>query len=339
MLVLVAVLMKSVAPPGAQVPLLFFSLPGVIAISHMFVGQGNNGVPIIMTLILLPAVFLMAMTAAIRRPILTERRIHRAFESVAVMLLVTIVLKLLLYGGDGRELSSRPFGHGAALTLLVLACFASTPLSVFRTLSGQAAVVAMALSLSRTSWLMCGLGFGILLWSSYAKDIGRLLRILLLVLIAVSSLWLLLAEVPLIRQRFTGQTESSITLSSREKIWPSVLEAVPDRPMVGHGPGSSAAFVESITAGDNANPHNDFLRISYDLGVVSLVALLAGLAMVSWSQRADTVVSPLATAGSVIPSVIPVFLIFTNGLTYLGVSVPAFVVMGAAVGAAKRDKL
>jgi O-antigen ligase len=339
MLAVLAISLNLSVPTGAQIHVALFSVPAAIGIGHSLTGITAGAIPIVMTLVLLPAGFCTAMTAAVRRPDTTERRLVRSFEVAAVLLMVAMILKLLLYGGDGRELSSRPFGHGAAIALLVLASSAKRPLAVFRTLPGLAAVVTMALSLSRTSWLMCAFGMAVLMWVAYDRSLNRPLRILLMIIMMVCTFWLLITEVPLIRRRFTGQNESTITLSSREEIWPSVLDAIPNRLLFGHGPGESAAFVRSITAGDNANPHNDFLRISYDIGVVSLLSLLIGLLMVSWALRGRQQYGRLAKAGLVLPLIFPIFLIFTNGLTYLGVSVPAFVVMGAAVGVAKRDKL
>lgn len=318
-------------PLSARIPIALLSVPAAIAGIHLV--RNTNGASIGIALLILPLAFVVAMTAAVRRPEQMKKLLLAGGRWMALLLCLGIVVKLALFGADGRELSSRPFGHGGAVALLLLAAGARTPLAVFRTLPGIAASVTIILSLSRTSWLMAALGMGVLIHVSYGRDIERALRIIWISIFAFTGAWLLYDRVPLIRTRFVGTGGGGgISLSTREDVWPLVAGGVGERPLLGHGPGASARLVALLTQGESANPHNDFLRLSYDVGVLSVLALLFGIVLVARRLRRFGLGHALGRAGFAVAAVVPVFLLFTNGITYLGVSVPIFAILGAAHG-------
>lgn len=324
-----------VVPAGAQVAALCLTIPSLVGVGYLMF-SGSEGLTIVVALMTLPAVFAVALTVSVVNPERTRQRLHRGFEILATMLVISTALKIAILGIDGRELSSRPFGHGAAITLLALACFTPKPIAVFRTWPAWACVITLGLSLSRTSWLMLGAGMAVLMWVAYERDVLRPLRLLTTGLVGAATLALAVVEVPFIQRRFTGRDGSTVTLSGRDDFWPEVIAGIPDRPIIGHGPGSSAVLVDLVTNGEQANPHNEFLRVAYDLGVVALIALLATLWLVHRSQRGQSRLNPMARAAFVLPVALLILMVFTNGLTYLNATAPAFALLGAAVGEFKR---
>ena len=66
--------------------------------------------------------------------------------------------------------------------------------------------------------------------------------------------------------------------SGRSALWPELVEEIKKRPLLGHGANASETYVSTTRPG-LAHPHNDWLRLLYDYGVLGtflfVVTLLA----------------------------------------------------------------
>ena len=101
--------------------------------------------------------------------------------------------------------------------------------------------------------------------------------ILCLVLIA-AGYWAVTSWAPL-RDRFDQGDLSlsvggtNINAEGRTKVWGVLWSEVPNDLLIGHGPGAASARSILVDPAFD-HPHNDYLRILYDFGVVGLVLLV-----------------------------------------------------------------
>jgi len=168
-------------------------------------------------------------------------------------------------GAVGTPFAYRPqgtFGHPAALgsylvillTLAAAVYFSTEAVRVRAALLAWAGVAggALVLTLARTQWLgmmVAALGIG-------------LVKRRRLALLALALAVLLLAAVPLLRERLT----SSESLDWRRDLWRvSAGLAWPPTPL-GRGLGTSPFYINLFLPHVDAPPHNDYLRVGVELG-------------------------------------------------------------------------
>ncbi|MFV1966743.1 MAG: O-antigen ligase family protein [Pirellulaceae bacterium] len=70
----------------------------------------------------------------------------------------------------------------------------------------------------------------------------------------------------------------TVNTSGRGEAWPLILNKALERPVAGFGVGSSGFYVDEISD-LGGHPHNDYLRVLFELGVVGLTLFLA---VVAW---------------------------------------------------------
>ena len=78
-----------------------------------------------------------------------------------------------------------------------------------------------------------------------------------------------------------GPEQSQTSMGQRYMFWRYSLELIAEKPLFGHGTGSFAKEYERIASTETMmakNPHNEFLMVSVQLGVVGLVIYLGFLA-------------------------------------------------------------
>jgi len=133
-------------------------------------------------------------------------------------------------------------------------------------------------------------------------------------------------------------TGKGVDTTGRAEAWPLIYEEAWKEPVLGHGVGSASLFVPQVWD-LMAHPHNDYLRIGFEFGLVGL----ALFAFVIVSQLIDLVKRVKETDGAIQQAFaasmlgIVFFLIVAmtdNPLVYnLWYTDPLFVLMGAAYGA------
>lgn len=120
---------------------------------------------------------------------------------------------------------------------------------------------------------------------------GKALITLAVVVVAVLGFGLLLALSPVYRTRMLAGDASlyigdvAINANGRIEYWATTVDAIRHHPIVGAGAGSSQEMISaSFLNSDNVvHPHNDYLRVWHDLGLVGLLLLLLGPAL--WLPR------------------------------------------------------
>jgi len=217
----------------------------------------------------------------------------RATPAVALAILrfvrpLAVALLLALVWGTGLLLSGTLPGSGgyaaSVMTAALLgAVFAAEYSSGRRTSLAWWAAIQLApfIALTRTGIVASALTLPLCL--------GRVrLRTRLISLGAIALGGIALFSSPRMQARmfYSGSgTFSDISIqnrnfatSGRSALWPELVEEIKKRPLLGHGANASETYV-TATRPNMAHPHNDWLRLPYDYGVLGtflfVVTLLA----------------------------------------------------------------
>jgi O-antigen ligase len=153
------------------------------------------------------------------------------------------------------------------------------------------AIVALMLSLSRSSWIALTLAlFSFLLWGEW--EWRRLRRRLIAGALAVSAIAYAAFNIEVVRNyivmSFNEPSQSrsvslaDSTLGFRTIMWQDTVQMVKDRPLFGTGPGSWQWYHPEYQAkemqGHAEYAHNDILHLASDYGVVGFVIVMVALA-------------------------------------------------------------
>ena len=134
--------------------------------------------------------------------------------------------------------------------------------------------------------------------------------------------------------------------NGRSEMWAGVMKSAAESPIIGKGLGTSESAV-SNTYFWVGHPHNDFLRIYHDLGLIGLLCLISALALWwialwrDWRRRAEDdntehAVLSVAALGALLSLVLG--MLTDNSLVYGFVMSPTAVLIGAGLGAPRRYK-
>lgn len=163
---------------------------------------------------------------------------------------------------------------------------------------------------------------------------------------------LVLFYLPMVQERFFYSGSGTLSQvskgdfrdSGRSVIWQTLLDRVPEHPLLGAGVGSSGSYLLSLWS-NMSHAHNDYVRVLYDLGGLGLAMFLL---LLLW-QSADLVrgfrQSGGATRCAFTASLLGLFVfLFTaatdNPLVYhLWYMNPLFALIGAAYGMAQEDNV
>ena len=177
----------------------------------------------------------------------------------------------------------------------------------------------------------------------------------------VRSQYLMLAVVPVVvagvlsfapfRARLFGPTshrdstqQFEMRDNGRSVMWAGVMKSASEAPVIGKGLGSSESAV-SDTYFWVGHPHNDYLRVYHDLGIVGLSLLVASLGtwlVVLWRDvrrhRDDEVAAQPVLQTAALGALLSLLLgmLTDNSLVYGFVMAPTAVLVGAGLGAQNR---
>jgi O-antigen ligase len=170
---------------------------------------------------------------------------------------------------------------------------------------------------------------------------GRFSRIVAIVCVVAA----LVTFVRPIRDRvFTGDLgwqvgSVGINVSGRANMWATVIESAQRSPLIGQGLGTSQlAIADAFELG---HPHNDYLRVWHDLGVVGLLLFVASL--LGWlgrlfsdwrvAARHQHPLAPLKLSATLALLGLLLAAITDNAIIYPFVMSPLGLLIGAGLGA------
>ncbi|MFE5628860.1 polysaccharide biosynthesis tyrosine autokinase [Streptomyces sp. NPDC056543] len=331
--VLSPALRSAVLGPAAGMPLPLWLFVGHVlasAVHQRTQAAAQN------TLVYVSFVAVTALAAAwtsTETPLQLLRWLRGAAVVAALVYLVTVVV----YGpGTGALYPGRLFGE-----VIWIGMVAAVPLAE-RSRRGWLApcllVTADILSLSRTSAAVClVLVLGLVL---KGRRRGEFRRAVVLGAVMAVAAYLLVDWYRPLQDRFTQndrQTFAGVEIgtSGRSWLWETTWASVREAPWLGHGIGS----VERVVG----HPHNDYLRLWHDLGLLGLVlwtlAILAIGRGVYRRRRAARSADDWAIHQAALLAVVGLSLnvATANLLVYLFVMMPVAVVIGTSMGRATSD--
>jgi O-antigen ligase len=74
-----------------------------------------------------------------------------------------------------------------------------------------------------------------------------------------------------------GATTAVVATQGRSIAWPRLFAHAMEAPVIGHGMGTASAYTYSVTHNEHfSHPHNEYLRLLHDAGLIGLLSWLAG---------------------------------------------------------------
>lgn len=152
--------------------------------------------------------------------------------------------------------------------------------NIFFRLAPYAVLAGIVLSLSRTAAVI---GLAMLVFLVIRNRRGkRLFRGIALLAVLVTVGFAVIWNYAPFRDRFFGGDNAialdnglTFNTSGRDTLWGMTEDSWVTSPWFGNGPGSAQALISAAFRGI-AHPHNEYLRILHDFGVVGLVLFAAG---------------------------------------------------------------
>jgi O-antigen ligase len=324
-------------PRAGRVPLplwLFAILAVASALQQQTVYGFQNAMVYV---IFLAAMVLAAGWATPRTPVILLRWMRAAAVVGALGYLVTAVI---LGPGTTGFYEARNVGILAWLGMAV-----SVPLAIQsrRGLVVPALLIVTCLvSLSRTSTAVCMLlALGLALRPEQRGQVRRILAVAAVV--AVAGV-LAATRFPPLRDRFLHNDNERIAglpigTSGRTNIWRVVWDSIEQSPIYGHGVGTAMELVADTFGPQHiAHPHNDYLRLWHDFGILGLALFLAAIVILgvgafrrwrSSDNPADQAVHLAAGLGVI---GLCASIVTGNELAHVFVALPLGVLIGTSLG-------
>jgi O-antigen ligase len=125
----------------------------------------------------------------------------------------------------------------------------------------------------------------LLLFAIFRMNAVRLWKVLLSGLLAVILVASLLLGIPSFRARLFHQPPSNLkeafeylNMMGRDKMWPAAFNHALENPVWGWGPGSARLLVADVVSKKGVkewHPHNEYLQVFHDTGIIGLALLLS----------------------------------------------------------------
>jgi O-antigen ligase len=305
-------------------------------------------------------VFVGAMIFAAARSERQQEAFLRAVEWVSLVWALYLILVSTV------DAASAVAGWAARATAAMLAV--GFAVSVARAVRAQewragltAAIIFLALLLSesRTASMVCFV-VALAIWWSVAQRwrVTFVLRSTAVVAAAILLAIFVLQMTPLGARVMTVISNAGTVMADpeggvargvtqgRSAVWVGLLAKGLEAPWVGHGLGAASAAAHEITQSERwHHPHNDYLRVFVDSGVIGLALFVVGLATLvrrsygsvrrSRDARGRSAVSASAGFGALI--VLCALMITDNVVVYTYVMVPIALTVGQGLSLTAVD--
>jgi hypothetical protein len=251
-------------------------------------------------------------------------------------------VSVVAYGPESAELiAPRLFGLFVTLVMawsLARSRFLDSSQIVFFGVG----LVLIVLSLGRMS---LAVALALILVSRIGTGIRAAGRTIVAATVAGAITFLIVDYDPLVERQLTGDVVDvagvPVNVRGRDFMWAVTWESGMDRPIVGKGVGSAEENIDRLST-LVSQPHNEFLRIWHDHGVIGLSMLVLFLGMVfttalrglSSAERPEDRAYHLAAIGMLLSLV--AHSITGNPLQYFPIVVPTGVIFGISIALEHR---
>lgn len=243
-------------------------------------------------------------------------------------------------------------GAGGLVSARAFALFALVPLSValadarygsrWAGLLSALLILTIAASLSRTA-LVAAILIAALAWTRPRGARGAIRTAALVGAAALALLAMVLLFAPL-RERVTKGDlvsvagEVSVNTSGRIEIWRVVWTSYLEAPITGQGAGSAEVDLAQVGPPSFDHPHNDYLRVLHDYGLVGLLLLVSGIGALffecwrDWGRTTDRTEGRFHLAACLVLSAFAITMVTDNTLVYADFVGPMAIVVGCSLG-------
>ncbi|MGJ4844450.1 O-antigen ligase family protein [Leifsonia sp. Le1] len=205
-------------------------------------------------------------------------------------------------------------------------------------------VAAIVASLSRTASIIA-----VLLLAGLVVRLPRGRRTVLALgglALAAGGAWTLITTFPPLRDRFLGGDQAAefgglaINTSGRSALWEALMDSAMTTPVFGQGPGSAAGLVEARFY-PILLPHNEYIRLFHDLGIVGLALFAFGcIALIGRiAVRAARTDHPIHWAALLAMIAVLTAAATDNVFLYPFVMVPLAVLVGFSLGMPVTERM
>ena len=276
-----------------------------------------------------------------------ERLFERMYWLLAVFEAISVVVR-----GPGAGFLVSAHGSSRSFGLIALLGVASG-LARWRygerrrgaTMVGSA-ILLVGLSLSRTAFLV-GCFLIPLAWFSL-KSLSSFVRMLSVTIIAVAVAWAAVVFIHPLHERFfpaTGEFvkvgQYDLNANGRRQLWTVTWRQFQQSPVLGNGAGASQNAVSTGAKADQ--PHNDYLRLLDDYGILGTSLWALGMILIlgrltrTWitADAAQDPGSRFYLWALLSLSAVLLTMITDNPLVYLHVQAPLALIVGVAIGRAE----
>jgi O-antigen ligase len=299
---------------------IFVWIPWICIVVFYFV---NSGFSYLQRNIMLVSPIIVGMAVSAGR--IRESQL-KDFLALTTILLVALLLAVAIKTGFIFTGILPPISGLAtqSMTAALLCCIFAVGYSMNKRRSLFQWIIGATIpfiALTRTAIAVAGLTIPLTFAALGAKK-----RIVFLIIIGVVSISLFYTERIQKKMFYSGTgTLQDVRLSNpdffttgRSRLWDLMIEEIKLKPFWGHGGNASEDFVLSVTWGILTHPHNDWLRLLYDYGLVgtSIFVICIVLQVVHLLKRAtrtfgESRILLYAGASSFLPFVL---LMFTDNI-------------------------
>ena len=316
--------------------------------SFLWGGVTQEGIQNVLIYLGFAEMLLLAATAGRWAPDITYRVMNAAFTIAALTGCALYAVSFAIAGHGNRVVvSPRPFG---LFGILVVAWFMPQFISGSRRAGVLVllTVVLTLVSLSRSA-LAAQLIVILFAWIGTSTNFRTVLRAFLAVMaVVVAGFAAVMLYAPLHNRFVSGDQAKvggiSLNVTGRDKLWSANWHWFTQKPEIGWGAGSSDRMTSALPGQFAAHPHNDYLRLLVDFGVIGLLLFISAylaLMMLTWrgwraALPAGGVNAHVQAAALLALTGIAVTMVVDNPLIEIGKMVPLAAMAGVALGMSAR---
>ncbi|KYC41556.1 lipid A core--O-antigen ligase [Scytonema hofmannii PCC 7110] len=209
--------------------------------------------------------------------------------------------------------------------------------------------IAIAFSFSRTAAIICLILFPLSQIS--LTTIKGWVRLIATICLIITVSYLAFTFVEPIRARFTDVGDNAtvggvkINTAGRGAAWPIAYESALQSPWIGKGPGSVTIALKAAGPAFD-HPHNDYLRIFHDYGLIgTLLWFLGYFGLMAktwqnwqWADRNDRTVAHIHLAAFLALVAVALGMLSDNVVVYIFSMNPLGILVGASIGNGSRRR-